>query len=158
MTTSLSLPEADGYGKETLQKIHKNLNADMVVVGSYVFLGGGQVRLDLRLQDALQGVTLASVSEKGREDQIDELVAKAGAPFREKLGVGAISLAESAEVRDSLPTTTEATRLYAGRGRKIAGVRQRGGAKLASEGSPGRSESRYGTLSPVCCLFGPWLR
>jgi serine/threonine protein kinase/tetratricopeptide (TPR) repeat protein len=113
MTTSLSLPETDGYGKETLQKIYKNLNADMVVVGSYLVLGDGQVRLDLRLQNALQGVTLASVSAKGREDQIDDLVAKAGVQLREKLGVGAVSLAEAAEVRYTLETTAEATRLYA---------------------------------------------
>jgi serine/threonine protein kinase/tetratricopeptide (TPR) repeat protein len=113
MTTSLSLPASDGYGKETLQKIYKNLNADVVVVGSYLAIGDGQVRLDLRLQNAQQGETLASVSERGREDQIDELVTKAGAELRSKLGVEAISLAQAAEVRATFPTSTEAARLYA---------------------------------------------
>jgi serine/threonine protein kinase/tetratricopeptide (TPR) repeat protein len=113
MTTSLSLPESDGYGKETLQKIYKNLNANVVVVGSYLAAGDGQVRLDLRLQNAEQGVTLASVSERGREDQIDELVTRAGAELRSKLGVEAISLTQAAEVRATFPTSTEAARLYA---------------------------------------------
>jgi serine/threonine protein kinase/tetratricopeptide (TPR) repeat protein len=113
MTTNLSLPEADGYSKETLQRIHKNLNADVVIVGSYVVLGDGQVRLDLRLQNTSQGVTIASVSEKGREEQIDDLVGKAGAQLREKLGVGTVSLAEAAAVRATLPSSTEAARLYA---------------------------------------------
>ena len=112
MKTSLSLPDTDGYSQETLQRIHRNLNADVVVVGSYIVLGN-QVRLDLRLQDALGGSTLASISEKESEDRIDDLVGKAGAELREKLGVGAVSLAEAAEVRATLPATSESARLYA---------------------------------------------
>ena len=44
-------------------------------------------RLDVRLQDAVAGETLASVSEKGNESEIDSLVSKAGAELRAKLGV-----------------------------------------------------------------------
>src|SRR5208283_3150156 len=53
------------------------------------------------------------ISEKESEEQIDDLVGKAGAQLREKLGVGAVSLAEAAEVRATLPTTSESARLYA---------------------------------------------
>jgi eukaryotic-like serine/threonine-protein kinase len=113
MKASLSLPDADSYGAETLRRIHKNLHTDLIVLGSYVVLGDGQVRLDLRLQDASQGVTLAFVSEKGGEDQIDDLVGKAGAALREKLGVGVVTPTEAVAIKATLPTTPEARRLYA---------------------------------------------
>lgn len=112
MKINLSLPEADSYGKDTLSKIRANLNTDSVVVGSYIPLGKGQIRLDVRIQDAAAGETLASLSEKGSEDQIDFLVSQAGSAIREKLGAGAVSGAEAAEVKATLPTKTEAARLY----------------------------------------------
>ncbi len=112
MKANLALPDADSYGRETLAKIRANLNADEVVVGSYVPLGKDQIRLDLRLQDAVAGETLASVSAKGREDQIDDLVSRAGAELRQKLGAGAISATDAAAVRASLPSNAEAARLY----------------------------------------------
>jgi tetratricopeptide (TPR) repeat protein/predicted Ser/Thr protein kinase len=112
MRTNLALPDADSYGRETLTKIRESLNADEVVVGSYVPLGKDQIRLDLRLQDAVAGETLASISAKGREDQIDDLVSRAGAELRQKLGVGAISATDAATVKASLPSNAEAARLY----------------------------------------------
>ncbi|MFY9529999.1 MAG: tetratricopeptide repeat protein [Candidatus Acidiferrales bacterium] len=112
MKVDLSLPEEDSYGKETLAKIHKNLNADEVVLGSYFPLGKGNIRLDLRLQDAVQGETLAAVSEKGSADQIDDLVSRAGASLREKLGAGAVSDADAAAVRATLPSNPEEARFY----------------------------------------------
>src|SRR5260370_31571101 len=78
MKISLSLPEADSFGKEALSKIRKNLHADDVVLGSYVPLGEGHIRVDLRLQNTLAGETLTAVSERGHEGQIDDLVARAG--------------------------------------------------------------------------------
>ena len=112
MKTNLALPDADSYGRETLAKIRENLNADEVVVGSYVPLEKDQIRLDLRLQDAVAGETLASVSAKGREDQIDDLVSRAGAELRQKLGASAISATDAAAVKASLPSSAEAARLY----------------------------------------------
>ncbi len=112
MKISLSLPDADSFGKETLAKIRKNLNADGVVLGSYIPLAGGQIRLDLRLQDTVAGETRATVSEKGSEAQIDDLVSRAGAALREKLGAGEVSTAEAAAVKASFPSNPEAARLY----------------------------------------------
>ena len=54
MKTNLALADADSYGRETLAKIHENLNADEVVVGSFVPLGKDQIRLDLRLRTPLR--------------------------------------------------------------------------------------------------------
>jgi tetratricopeptide (TPR) repeat protein len=112
MKMSLPLADAESYGQDTLQKIRLNLNADAVVVGSYVALGNGQIRLDVRLQDAVSGETLAALSEKGSESEIDNLVSRAGAELRSKLGAGAVTEADAAAVKAALPTNSEAARLY----------------------------------------------
>jgi len=112
MKMSLALPEADSYSKETLQKIRENLGTDAVILGSYIPLGNGQIRLDLRLQDAIAGETLAAVSEKGSEKQLDELAAHAGEELRNRLGVAGLSERQVANVKATLPANPEAARLY----------------------------------------------
>src|SRR5712691_7055217 len=82
MKIDLSLTDADSYAPDTLARIRKQLSSDYVVLGSYLALGkesGALLRLDLRLQDAAAGETLASVSEKGTEAQLDDLVMRTGA-------------------------------------------------------------------------------
>ena len=113
MRASLTIPDADSYSPQTLNRIRQNLGSDDVVVGSYLPLGNGVLRLDLRMQDAVVGETLATVSEKGNESEIDTLVGKAGAELRAKLGVAALSDEQSAMVRTALPSNPEAARLYA---------------------------------------------
>jgi tetratricopeptide (TPR) repeat protein/tRNA A-37 threonylcarbamoyl transferase component Bud32 len=113
---NLSLADADSYSKETLARIRTNLGADLVVLGSYLALGkesGGQIRLDLRLQDALAGETIAATAETGTEAKLFELVSQAGAHLRDKLGLGEVSAGEARVVKASLPSSPEATRLYA---------------------------------------------
>jgi tetratricopeptide (TPR) repeat protein/tRNA A-37 threonylcarbamoyl transferase component Bud32 len=113
---NLSLADADSYSKETLARIRTNLGADLVVLGSYLALGkesGGQIRLDLRLQDALAGETIAATAETGTEAKLFELVSQAGAHLRDKLGVGEVSAREAKVVKASLPSSPEAARLYA---------------------------------------------
>ena len=112
MRVSLALPDADSYGPQTLTRIRQNLGSDDVIVGSFLPLGNGSLRLDLRMQDAVDGETLASVSEKGSESEIDTLIGKAGAELRAKLGIAALSDEQSAVVRTSLPSNPEAARLY----------------------------------------------
>lgn len=112
MKASLSLPDADSFSQQTLTRIRQNLGSDDVVLGSYLTLGNGLLRLDVRLQDAVAGEILATISEKGSESEIDNLVGKAGAELRSKLGIGELSDAQSAEVRASLPSNPEAARLY----------------------------------------------
>jgi tetratricopeptide (TPR) repeat protein len=113
MKVDLSLADADSYGKETLGKIRRNLGTDEVVLGAYVPLEKGQLRLDLRLQNTVEGETLAVVSEKGTEEQLDDLVRRAGLAVRQKLGAGAVSESEAVAVKASLPSNPEAARLYA---------------------------------------------
>ena len=116
MKINLSLADADSYSKETLARIRKNLGADLLVVGSYTVLGkepSGQIRLDLRLQDAEVGETIDSAAETGTETKLFELVSLAGAHLREKLGVGGVSAAEANMVKAGLPSNPEAARFYA---------------------------------------------
>lgn len=113
MRMSLAIPDAESYSPQTLNRIRQNLGSDDVVVGSYLPLGNGLLRLDLRMQDAVAGETLATVSEKGNESEIDTLVSRAGAELRAKLGIAALSDEQSALVRTALPSNPEAARLYA---------------------------------------------
>ncbi|MBZ5545246.1 MAG: tetratricopeptide repeat protein [Acidobacteriia bacterium] len=122
MRAELALPDADTYARGTLTRIRANLGSDLVVLGSYLVMGeqgGGQIRLDLRLQDTLAGVTLASFAAVGSQEQLLGLVSKAGSALREKLGVGAPEPAELGIVRASLPSNTEAERLYSEGIRKL---------------------------------------
>ena len=119
MMTSLSLPEGDSFSRPTLLRIRQNLAADHVVIGSYVPLGNGMLRLDVRLQSTSAGETLVSVSEKGSEAEIDSLVTRAGSELRAKLGVAALSDAQAAMVRSSLPANPDAARFYSEGLRKL---------------------------------------
>jgi len=111
----LSLPDVDNPGGESLGRLHKALGSDYVVSGSYLALegkAGGQLRVDVRLQEAANGTVLASVSETGGESQLLDLMSRAGAQLRSKLGMDPVSSAESVRVGASLPASLEAMRFY----------------------------------------------
>lgn len=112
MKISLSLPDEDAYGKPTLNRIQKNVGTDDVVVGSYLAMGNGQVRVDLRLQDASSGETLDSVTDSGNETEVSNLVARVGEKLRDRLGAGTVTTADAGAVRASLPSNPQAVRLY----------------------------------------------
>jgi len=113
--SDLALTETDSLAQDTLFRIHKNLGNDFVVLGSYLDLGkdsGAQIRLDLRIQDTASGDTLASFAESGTEAGLLDLVARAGAELRAKLGAGDVSSDEAAQVKASLPANPDAARYY----------------------------------------------
>ena len=116
MKVNLALTDAESFGRETLARIRTNLGTDLVVLGSYVALsasGNGQIRLDLRLQDAALGETVASVTDTGREEDLLDLVSRAGARLRDRLGVGEVPADAKAGVRAALPSNSDAARAYA---------------------------------------------
>jgi serine/threonine protein kinase/tetratricopeptide (TPR) repeat protein len=115
MKIELKLMDTDSYAPDTLGRIKNNLGTDLVVVGSYLMLGQSprKVRLDLRVQDTKAGETLASVSDTGGEEDLLGLVSRIGSRVRTELRITGLSPAESAGVRASLPSSTEAIRLYA---------------------------------------------
>jgi serine/threonine protein kinase/tetratricopeptide (TPR) repeat protein len=111
--TDLSLPDTDTLSSETLGRLRKNLAADLVILGSYVALSAGKLRLDLRLQDVVSGEILLADAETGEESNLFDLVVRAGSKLRAKCGIGSVSTDQIPEVRASLPANSEATRLYA---------------------------------------------
>src|SRR5208337_3483836 len=96
MKTNLSLPDLDTLSAQTLSQVGKTLGADQVVLGSYVALTGGKLRVDLHLQDVVAGETLLSVNQTGDENNLFDLVSRAGAQLREKIDAGQVSSQDQA--------------------------------------------------------------
>jgi hypothetical protein len=95
--------------------LHKDLDSDLVVLGSFTAVGAKsdtRIRLDLRLQDAVAGETIADVAVVGDEANLFDMVSQAGAQLREKLGMEAVSLVEAVSVQASLPSSRATARLY----------------------------------------------
>jgi eukaryotic-like serine/threonine-protein kinase len=114
-SADLGLTGKQTLARDTLERIREYLGTDYVVLGSYLDQGGTsetQVRVDLWLQDTKTGETAASISEKGGEEDLDNLATRAGADLRRKLEVGEVTPNEAALVRASLPSNPEAVRLY----------------------------------------------
>jgi DNA-binding winged helix-turn-helix (wHTH) protein/tetratricopeptide (TPR) repeat protein len=113
----LDLPfaDADSLSRNTLAQLHKDLDGDLIVLGSYTALGekpSTRIRLDVRLQDTAAGETIANVAVVGSETDLFDLVSQAGSRLRGKLGVEAVSPVEEVGIRASLPSNRDAARLY----------------------------------------------
>ena len=115
MKIDLSLTGTETVSPEALRQVQKNLGSDFVVDGSYLDLGqdnGKQIRLDLRLQNAAEGKTVATVSETSTEGQLLDLVSRVGRKLRDDLGVEEVSQVESVGIRAATPSNAEAMRFY----------------------------------------------
>ncbi|MFZ0228320.1 MAG: protein kinase, partial [Mycobacterium sp.] len=113
MKMGLALPDSDVLSASALSQIGKTLGADLVVLGSYVDLSGGKLRVDFHLHDVAAGETLISVKETGDESNLFDLVSRAGSQLREKCNAGQMNSADQAAVRAALPSTPEASKYYA---------------------------------------------
>jgi len=108
--------EADTLAKDSLLRLRSNLGTDYVALGSYTILEEGNkrlIRLDLRLQDAAAGETVAEDAVTGTEAELFDLISEAGSRMRGRLAVGNLSSEQAAQVRSSLPSSPKAARLYA---------------------------------------------
>ena len=115
--TKLDLPlaDTDTLSRNTLARLHKVLDSDWIVLGSYTALvgqPGTRIRLDVHLQDTSAGETIADVAVVGSEADLFDLVSQAGSELRKKLGVEAVSPVEAVSVRAASPSNREAARLY----------------------------------------------
>jgi tetratricopeptide (TPR) repeat protein len=108
----LKLSASESLGQGTLTQIKNRLGSDLVVVGSFLDLNG-QIRVDVRLQDAGTGNTVANLSESGPEDQLFQIVNRTGAALRARCGAGELTSNQLANVRASQPANLAAARLYA---------------------------------------------
>lgn len=83
-------PDAGGFAPQTLTDLRRQFAVDYVVTGSYLAsskAGHPPVRLDLSVQDARTGATVATFSRTGSVDDLPALVTVAGADLRKDLGV-----------------------------------------------------------------------
>jgi DNA-binding winged helix-turn-helix (wHTH) protein/tetratricopeptide (TPR) repeat protein len=116
MKRELHLANSSNLARETAVIAAKNLKADMLVLGSFTAMGTGgnrRVRIDVRMQDSSNGEIVAEVAETAPEEQLFELVARAGLRLREALGLPGASLPDQAAARALLPANAVASRLYA---------------------------------------------
>jgi tetratricopeptide (TPR) repeat protein len=114
-TADLAVPRMPSYGKDTLSKLRGILESDYVVAGSYVAAGNqksDQIRLDVRLQDAISGETVSSFAETGNIGTLPDLLKQTGDTFRAKLNVELPSQTQTAEAQAALTSDPEAARLY----------------------------------------------
>lgn len=114
--SAMHLDDPPTLSRASLQQLHRDLGADMVVFGSYAVVsdaGGQKIRLDLRLEDTADGETVGSVAETGDQENLFELVSAAGSAMRAKLGAGEPGAAEEAKARAVLPVDPQAARYYA---------------------------------------------
>jgi tetratricopeptide (TPR) repeat protein/tRNA A-37 threonylcarbamoyl transferase component Bud32/TolB-like protein len=118
----LKLDNSESFARDTLARLRTLVGADQMVLGSYVTLdapaAGRQIRLDVRIQDAVAGETTAMASETGTEAELFSLVARVGSRLRRELGEGAAAAAAGgatmrAAAMPAMPASPAAARYYA---------------------------------------------
>lgn len=108
--------QTDSLDQATTSRVGTALNSDLLVLGSYTTIGNrdrGQVRLDIRLQDAKTGEILTEVAEIGSTQDLFQIVSRAGSKLRDRLGVSGLEEPDEASVLASVPRDRDAARLYA---------------------------------------------
>src|SRR3984893_15384492 len=108
----LALPDAESLAAETLSRVRSILGTNLVVLGSYLDLDG-QIRVDVRVQDASAGETVAKFSQVGTEAQLFDLVRHLGETLRNECGAGEVTPEQATSISASEPVNTEAARLFA---------------------------------------------
>jgi tetratricopeptide (TPR) repeat protein len=111
--TEMAIPDTESMSADSLSKIYQRLGSNLVVLGSYLDVGG-QTRVDVRVQDTARGETVATLSASEPDAKLLDLVKDLGAQLREKCGAGVITGEEVAAVRAAQPETADVARLYAG--------------------------------------------
>lgn len=112
-SADLASPAAGGYAPETLARLHRRLDADYIVSGSYLVSGAADdapLRVDIALQDGRDGALLASVSNQAGVSGLLGLVTRAGATLREKLGIRPPSAASLDLLANAQPPNVDVAR------------------------------------------------
>jgi eukaryotic-like serine/threonine-protein kinase len=111
----LATGDQETLSLSTLKRLRKDPGADDVVVGSYTAIdakGSKRIRLDVRVQDTETGDTVAEDAVSGTEEELFEMVARAGADLRTGLGVYPLQPDDANGVRASLPVNNAAVKAY----------------------------------------------
>lgn len=106
----------DTLDRGTTTRIRTALNSDVLVLGSYLSIANGnhgQLRFDVRMQDAKTGEILTEVAEVGSTQDLFRLVSRIGGKLRERLGIEELHGRDEAGVLASLPLDPDVARFYA---------------------------------------------
>ncbi len=104
----LALPNTDSFSPETLRKIRDRLDADVVVIGSYL-QSGSEITLVAVVEDLARSKT-TRIEVKGSPTELPALTEKAGAQIRDALGISSLAVAKKAF--SVLPSDTTAQREF----------------------------------------------
>lgn len=112
----LRIADADSLSQTTLESLRTNSGADLVILGSYTPVqekDQRRIRLDVRVQDTASGETVAREAFSGTEAGLFEVAAQAGTKLRGQLGAEVLTAEAANQAQASLPSNSEAMRLYA---------------------------------------------
>jgi len=108
----LRLPDSVSPSSEALARLSRNLNAELLVHGSYTAVGSGPaltIRVDARLEDEAGRGREISVAESGSESRLFDTVSRIGARMRAAMGVAPQPAAAATAI---LPSDPVAGRAY----------------------------------------------
>src|SRR5215813_4921140 len=100
----------------TTARVGNALGSDTLVLGAYTIIGNpehGQMRIDVRMQDARTGEVLTEFAEAGSMQDLFRMISRIGTKLRDRLGVPPLQDTDAAGVLASLPLNPEAARFYA---------------------------------------------
>jgi DNA-binding winged helix-turn-helix (wHTH) protein/tetratricopeptide (TPR) repeat protein len=108
-------PESDTLEPATTARIGNALNSDLLVLGSYTVIAApdrGELRLDVRLQQAKSGEILTEIAQTGDRQDLFRLISGVGTKLRTRLGVPQLAEPEQSTALAAMPSNREAARLY----------------------------------------------
>jgi DNA-binding winged helix-turn-helix (wHTH) protein/tetratricopeptide (TPR) repeat protein/TolB-like protein len=111
--SGLSTPLAGGFARQTLATLKKRVGANYVLSGSYLVGGaadGPSLRIDLALQDAASGKSVASVSESGPISDLSAVVTRTGAALRRAAGFRPASAEALQSIANAQPPNLDVAR------------------------------------------------
>ena len=105
----LKAQDTGGYSRDALAQMRKRLAADYVLSGRYSVGESADDRpllLDIELQDARSGASVAILSSQKGLAELNLLVSQAGTVLRDKLGVSRASVESLGQIASIQPPTT----------------------------------------------------
>jgi eukaryotic-like serine/threonine-protein kinase len=151
----LAIVDVDSHAAATLAKVRGTTGADFVVLGSYVALPDGKLRVDLRVQRTSDADLTASFGTAGTESDLFTLVREAGEQLRTRLGADA-RLAAGLDLRHGIPRNSDAARHFAhgvARMRAYDAIGARDALERAVAADP-QFALAHGELSDAYALLG----
>lgn len=107
--------QTDTLDQGTAAHVGNALGSDLLVLGSYTMIGNsehGQIRIDVRMQDARTGEIQTEMAEIGSSQDLFKLISRVGTKLREQIGVPPLEDTDEAGILASLPMDREAARFY----------------------------------------------